>query len=740
CARRAERAHSRSPTPHSHDLERKTCWISQIFFSTMKRALPLLNFLVTLHLVGGSPFQYDMFQGNAYSGTGSRQRNRNWCAYVVHKNVSCAVVGGTESFAQPEFVPCPQELPECAQQVIYRTHFRPTYKIGYKTVTELEWRCCPGYRGQDCMEVKDMKLLQVDRISHAPSASGHFPAPKVPKQRTEDQPNPSVGGEGQFGVHASSRPREGQVGAQRAQQLEDEVQQLSQMVLDMQARMTDMASNLRLDFQEDASKMLAALMNDFKLPASARGAETEAVQVQDFSFDHESAPMDEVLNKIEQVKYDLDSKSDALEHLSDRVNRHEGQINLLMEAAQNPPSTPPPSGDANLRSYLDDRIRALREELMEGMEIKLADLKNSCDYKIISVQEQCEGQEASYLSLAELMDSKEGDLRNEIQDIRVRLESRLNSSLEPLDAKCRALEERQADAVRDLRGILEEKLASAEDKLRGLLSNTNTSGKEEGPDGLLVGVNPLRDSIQSLERRLNDVERSCSVECGANLSSLENLQGDFRDLKRTVDVMGTDLEALQSHAGATEGRLTNHSSLIEVINNELKSFKGQAGKLEDSLSEMVHLESRTEERRNSSGGRVQVGQEAKELLELRRRLEELSAKVQTEAERCAKTRQGADEEMARMGGRVTSLEALCGGLDPISSSLQRIKDGLSRHVSGLWTCVNQLNLTVRAHAHEIGGLRGTCRNVQTHVSNLARDLQVPGSAPGFRTPLSSGLL
>lgn len=52
----------------------------------------------------------------------------------------------------------------------YRTHFRPIYKISYKMVTELEWRCCPGYQGYDCMEVKDMRLLQVDQhMSHPPA-------------------------------------------------------------------------------------------------------------------------------------------------------------------------------------------------------------------------------------------------------------------------------------------------------------------------------------------------------------------------------------------------------------------------------------------------------------------------------------------------------------------------------------------------------------------------------------------
>lgn len=36
----------------------------------------------------------------------------------------------------------------------YQNRFRPTYKIAFKTVTELEWRCCPGYQGRDCKDLK----------------------------------------------------------------------------------------------------------------------------------------------------------------------------------------------------------------------------------------------------------------------------------------------------------------------------------------------------------------------------------------------------------------------------------------------------------------------------------------------------------------------------------------------------------------------------------------------------------
>ncbi|KAI3357481.1 hypothetical protein L3Q82_015900, partial [Scortum barcoo] len=34
----------------------------------------------------------------------------------------------------------------------YRLLTKPVYKVAHKTVTELEWRCCPGYSGYGCME------------------------------------------------------------------------------------------------------------------------------------------------------------------------------------------------------------------------------------------------------------------------------------------------------------------------------------------------------------------------------------------------------------------------------------------------------------------------------------------------------------------------------------------------------------------------------------------------------------
>lgn len=44
---------------------------------------------------------------------------RNWCAYVVRRNVSCAVQGSVESFQEPIVAPCPAYQPDCQQQVTW---------------------------------------------------------------------------------------------------------------------------------------------------------------------------------------------------------------------------------------------------------------------------------------------------------------------------------------------------------------------------------------------------------------------------------------------------------------------------------------------------------------------------------------------------------------------------------------------------------------------------------------------
>ncbi|XP_010883740.2 EMILIN-2 isoform X2 [Esox lucius] len=593
---------------------------------------------------------YNMFQGRAYSGSEQRHRNKNWCAYVVHKNVSCAVVGGTETYVQPESNPCPMPQSDCAQQVRYRTQFRPIYKVGYKLVTELEWRCCPGYQGHDCKDLKGIPfrptvLRPGPNLLPVPS---HVPDTQGPGQQAWGQSGHPWGTGVWPGGQAGQRLAAVQGGSHTTEQLEEEVQRLSQQVLDMQAAMTSLSANLRVDLQEDASQMLVTLLNNLRQPDSARG-EQQSILLQGISLDkdYNALATDEFTNKINHLTETINSKSRILDDLQEKVNNHDEQLRLLKEATQAPPTLPatpcPPTNDEALRTYVDAKFYALRDEMMEGMEIKMADLKSSCDYKILSAQEQSEGQENSYLSLVELLESKEMDLRKEIQDLKEQmpgartgdgtslgveelrnellrvskdqlslqsfiekkpeseplllqvkdLEARLNMSERNLDVHKHFLEEKLrrdvSDEAADLKMALEGRISSMEDRVNALV--VEISSPLPGTQSVLksqVEVTSHKTNVQTMEDRLNALNQLCSTKCNSDKQSIESLQENLRLYRTNLETMQSSIDGQSASLGDMEefvhGQLLYHSAILKDVREELGALKGHIGGQENSLS------------------------------------------------------------------------------------------------------------------------------------------------------------
>ncbi|KAM4780950.1 multimerin-1 [Cyanocitta cristata] len=75
-------------------------------------------------------------------------RGKNWCAYVHTRLVPTVVVDNLETFSSGRAKPCTWHIGSCAQRSQTTTH--QAYRIKHKIVTSLEWKCCPGYRGQNC--------------------------------------------------------------------------------------------------------------------------------------------------------------------------------------------------------------------------------------------------------------------------------------------------------------------------------------------------------------------------------------------------------------------------------------------------------------------------------------------------------------------------------------------------------------------------------------------------------------
>ncbi|XP_053277699.1 EMI domain-containing protein 1 [Pleuronectes platessa] len=87
-------------------------------------------------------------------------QKRNWCPHTVTKTVTCQVQNGTT--LQRVYQTC--RWPQGCTGGSYRTVVRPSYKVVYRTVTSLEWKCCLGFSGAACEEDAGNQLVAQEAV------------------------------------------------------------------------------------------------------------------------------------------------------------------------------------------------------------------------------------------------------------------------------------------------------------------------------------------------------------------------------------------------------------------------------------------------------------------------------------------------------------------------------------------------------------------------------------------------
>ncbi|KFV43121.1 Multimerin-1, partial [Tyto alba] len=101
----------------------------------------------------------------------------NWCAYVHTRLLPAVVVDNLETFSSGRAKPCTQGIGSCAQRSQTTTHH--AYRIKHKIVTSLEWKCCPGYTGQNCQPKaqEQQSLIHSNQAESSRTVSERTPGP-----------------------------------------------------------------------------------------------------------------------------------------------------------------------------------------------------------------------------------------------------------------------------------------------------------------------------------------------------------------------------------------------------------------------------------------------------------------------------------------------------------------------------------------------------------------------------------
>uniref|UniRef100_A0A8B9GRS0 Elastin microfibril interfacer 1b n=1 Tax=Astyanax mexicanus TaxID=7994 RepID=A0A8B9GRS0_ASTMX len=177
----------------------------------------------------------------------------------------------------------------------------------------------------------------------------------------------------------------------------------------------------------------------------------------------------------------------------------------------------------------------------------------------------------------------------------------------------------------------------------------------------------------------------------SNNGNLRSIQGQLSEVILTFSSINDTLKGL-------EHSVHKHNSVITDLGNTKDKIISEIDKIQQEVTE--HIE-------DSKLRFDNVDRDVKRF----------GNNFVVEMGDCKRTGDGLDK-------RLSKLEGVCGRLDSVSDSLQKIKEGLNKHVSSLWNCVNGLNATVSSHSSFIHTIQDThLDGIHSKVKQLNSSLQ-----------------
>ncbi|XP_047426208.1 EMILIN-3 [Mugil cephalus] len=519
-------------------------------------------------------------------------RHKNYCAYVVQKNITCTMQDGVATYVKAEYTTKCIWGQKCPV-VMYRTFFKPKYKVGFKTVTELEWRCCPGYSGDNCHDgptsLPDVMVppFKGAGLPHRPGVKGfpHGPRPPVDQrpgggQLEPGKPIPGVPDHrtiptGQLPT-GTGKPNYGNkfgisgVTGERLDRMEEDLRRITQSIDTLNGVVAGIEDRLRTSLRDDTQKILVSLLpNAPRVPDSTVGfGEIPDGTPDGLDGGETLTGFEDLAGRVTEVRDELRAKTHIIEKIQGMVLGHDGQLKKLLDGAIHR-HIPGPGSTSYLDEIIDAKLAGVRAEILDGFERRLNGLEDQCNQKIGDVQKQChrehmDGQEQMQQSL----DGRETGLREELGSLQAQIQGLtltesccgqvnslsqrvllLEESVKGLTESQRQLQTTLSEQTIHIETLIETRLVDIEGRL-----NTTSEGTE-GADGLpgdLDGFKTMLDNkLKTLEERL-----FVAVEELSNATAPALLEG------QVVPALETEIESVRRRV---EGDLTGiQNQLIDL--------------------------------------------------------------------------------------------------------------------------------------------------------------------------------
>ncbi|XP_063351765.1 EMILIN-1-A [Pelmatolapia mariae] len=804
------------------------------------------------------------------AGQRAASRHRNWCAYVVTRTVSCVMEDGVETYIKPDYQRC--AWGQCPR-VAYRTYRRPRYKVAYKMVTEMEWRCCHGYSGEDCHsgpqgtpetgvtdtgggqrggEGDTEKIRQLENTIHgltkdlnnmqttinginqrlhgltgaivpADSAQPHMKETINSIQTKLDHLYNRTQAHDQtlltINNHLVNGGGNELDGAGRGGAGGDQLNILKEEILTELERRVSLScsscqvgvEDLRRQQQEDRDriaaleKRISSIDQHLRQSLEISRSETERSQACCNTITELGRRLSDVevrltstANKCDAIKGRLDKELAGTgggkgrvteDRLNGRLRELEKRMNTTMRKTEQRCTN---TGN-NMKETVQRDVTQLRNSVLVQLDDhsyrigkveldvavlgdtvkdhsrRLSQLENITtflDRRLTSTTDMCRdtcGPNARDRTSDETVKTLEWRVvanQDEIQ--------KFNTKLNNLSVSGDSLLERVINLTTDVKKITAVTGKDGEHFNR-IFAEVETLGRDfkeclicstvekdllTFKNSTTISLNRCQTALTDLRRKVDSGESVCSQVCSNLQEEVGRLREDVEECtvqcKTNINDLKKRLEGHTVHSGKLGGDLKSiQGELAEVmdtfssINDTLKGLGRTVQTHGHTITDLTHIKDNIiiEVNNLQTDLADHVADSNTRFSDLGREIQIIRSNHVTEIGECRRSSDGLDR-------RLSNLEKVSGRFDSFSGKLEGIKEGLDRHVSGLWTSVNGLNVTVTSQGNAIENIQNVqLPHIHSNIHRLnssvvdlvrdfhrfkTRDFKGPPGPPGLR--------